>query len=60
MNSHLPINLIAAAWAIALTAYLLFMVATVLIGIESTLGDIAETIAGPDRFGADGIAEVME
>ena len=56
----MPTTLIAAAWAIVLTAYLLFMVATVLSGIEATLGDIAETIAGPDRFGADGIAEVME
>lgn len=55
-----PFSTIIAAMNIAAVAYLLWMVVVIVAGISDSLGDVAEQVAGPSRFGADGIAEVMK
>lgn len=53
-------NHLATIFTLAALAYVFFLVFTILIGLPDAIGGIADAMAGPDRFGPDGIAGIIK
>lgn len=47
-------------WALVLAGPILWGAAVILADLPDAIGGIADAMAGPNRFGPDGIAEIME